>query len=73
VNTTDLRLSVLDQSPVPQGSTPADALANSIALARHVDALGYNRFWMSEHHAMDLLACTPLKYRVTNSRNGIRF
>jgi luciferase family oxidoreductase group 1 len=58
VNKTDLRLSVLDQSPVPQGSTPADALANSIALARHVDALGYNRFWMSEHHAMDLLACT---------------
>jgi len=58
VNNTDLRLSVLDQSPVPQGNTPADALANSIALARHVDALGYNRFWMSEHHAMDLLACT---------------
>ncbi len=58
MNTTDLRLSVLDQSPVPQGSTPADALANSIALARHVDALGYNRFWMSEHHAMDLLAST---------------
>ena len=58
MNTTDLRLSVLDQSPVPQGRTPADALANSIALATHVDALGYNRFWMSEHHAMDLLACT---------------
>src|SRR5271168_1361771 len=58
VNNADLRLSVLDQSPVPQGSTPADALANSIALARHVDTLGYNRFWMSEHHAMDLLACT---------------
>jgi len=58
VKHTDLRLSVLDQSPVPQGSTPGDALANSIALAKHVDALGYNRFWMSEHHAMDTLACT---------------
>ena len=51
-----LRLSVLDQSPVPSGSTPAQALANSISLARHVDALGYHRFWMSEHHAMDTLA-----------------
>jgi luciferase family oxidoreductase group 1 len=53
-----LRLSVLDQSPVPVGSTPAEALQNSIALARRVDELGYTRFWMSEHHAMDTLACT---------------
>src|ERR1700679_651964 len=53
-----LKLSVLDQSPVPAGSTPADALQNSIALARLVDGLGYTRFWMSEHHAMDTLACT---------------
>src|SRR5579871_182335 len=53
-----LRLSVLDQSPVPAGSTPAEALQNSIALARRVDELGYRRFWMSEHHAMDTLACT---------------
>ncbi len=49
---------MLDQSPVPAGSTPGDALQNSIALARRVDALGYTRFWMSEHHAMDTLACT---------------
>jgi luciferase family oxidoreductase group 1 len=53
-----LCLSVLDQSPVPSGSTPADALQNSISLARHVDALGFTRLWYSEHHAMDLLACT---------------
>ncbi len=53
-----LKLSVLDQSPVPEGSTPAQALRNSIELARLVDRLGYNRFWMSEHHAMDTLACT---------------
>jgi luciferase family oxidoreductase group 1 len=55
---TELRLSVLDQSPVAAGSSPGDALQNSIALARKVDALGYTRFWMSEHHAMDTLACT---------------
>ncbi len=53
-----LRLSVLDQSPVPSGSTPSQALRNSIALAQHVEALGFRRFWMSEHHAMELLACT---------------
>jgi luciferase family oxidoreductase group 1 len=52
------RLSVLDQSPVPAGSTPSQALANSLDLAQHVDRLGYTRLWYSEHHAMDLLACT---------------
>lgn len=53
-----LQLSILDQSPVSAGSTPAQALQNSIELARTVDRLGYRRFWMSEHHAMDTLACT---------------
>ncbi len=53
-----LRLSVLDQAPVSTGSTPAQALANSVALARQVEGLGYHRFWMSEHHSMALLACT---------------
>jgi luciferase family oxidoreductase group 1 len=53
-----VRLSVLDQSPVPEGLTPAQAIANSIDLAKHVERLGYHRYWMSEHHAMDLLACT---------------
>ena len=53
-----LRLSVLDQSPVSAGSTPAKALKNSIALAQHVESLGFTRFWMSEHHSMNLLACT---------------
>lgn len=53
-----LRLSVLDQSPVAEGSTPAEALARSIELARLADELGFHRFWMSEHHAMDTLACT---------------
>jgi luciferase family oxidoreductase group 1 len=55
---TGLRLSVLDQSPVLAGSAPEQALQNSISLARRVDELGYTRYWMSEHHAMDLLACT---------------
>ncbi len=53
-----LRLSVLDQSPVASGSSASQALRNSISLAQHVETLGFNRFWMSEHHAMELLACT---------------
>ena len=40
------------------GGTPAQALNNAVALAQHVEALGYGRFWMSEHHSMALLACT---------------
>jgi luciferase family oxidoreductase group 1 len=58
MNGDGLRLSVLDQSPVPAGSTAGHALENSIELARLVDGLGYRRFWMSEHHAMETLACT---------------
>lgn len=43
---------------MPSGSTPAQALRNSISLAQHVESLGFNRFWMSEHHSMETLACT---------------
>lgn len=50
------RLSVLDQSPIAEGSTAADALANTLDLARHADALGYDRYWMAEHHASPGLA-----------------
>jgi luciferase family oxidoreductase group 1 len=45
-------LSVLDLAFVPQGSLPADALRNSLDLARHVERLGYRRFWLAEHHNM---------------------
>ena len=62
-----LRLSVLDQSPVPAGFTPADALANSLDLARHVDRLGYTRLWYSEHHAMQMLACTAPEILITRA------
>jgi len=45
-------LSVLDLAPVVQGATPGDALRNSLDLARHVERLGYKRFWLAEHHNM---------------------
>jgi luciferase family oxidoreductase group 1 len=50
------RLSVLDQSPIPAGGTAADALANSVDLARLADRAGYHRFWLAEHHASPALA-----------------
>ena len=70
-----VKLSVLDQSPVPVGSTPADALQNTIALARLADRLGYERYWIAEHHAMDTLACPApeiLIARVAAETSAIR-
>ncbi|WP_159060608.1 LLM class flavin-dependent oxidoreductase, partial [Streptomyces acidiscabies] len=43
-------LGILDLVPVPSGSTAADALRNSIDLARHAERLGYTRYWFAEHH-----------------------
>jgi len=45
-----LRLSVLDQSPIRKGGTPAQAVAETLKLARATDALGYHRYWLAEHH-----------------------
>lgn len=49
-------LSVLDQSPISEGSTGADALHNTIDLARLTDQLGYRRYWVAEHHGGPMLA-----------------
>jgi luciferase family oxidoreductase group 1 len=53
-----MRLSVIDQSPVSAGFTAADALNNTIDLARLTDRLGYERYWIAEHHASEMLACS---------------
>jgi len=45
-------LSVLDLAPIVQGGSAAQALAHSLDLARHAEALGYQRFWLAEHHNM---------------------
>ena len=45
-------ISVLDLAPVPEGSTPADALHNARDLARHAEDWGYRRYWLAEHHNM---------------------
>jgi luciferase family oxidoreductase group 1 len=53
-----LALSVLDQAPVPDGSTAAEALQQTLALARATEALGYRRYWVAEHHGTRSLAAT---------------
>ena len=45
-----MKLSVLDQSTAAQGKTQDVAIRETIALAQHCDILGYNRYWVSEHH-----------------------
>jgi luciferase family oxidoreductase group 1 len=50
------RLSILDLSPVPSGSTAGDALWNTVDLAEHADRLGFTRYWLAEHHNMGAVA-----------------
>src|SRR3954449_4513358 len=45
-------LSVLDLSPIVEGSAAADALRNTLDLARHAERWGYRRYWLAEHHNM---------------------
>ncbi len=49
-------LSVLDLSPIIQGGDASQSLRNSLDLARHVERLGYRRFWLAEHHNMQGVA-----------------
>jgi luciferase family oxidoreductase group 1 len=49
-------LSVLDLSPIVEGGDAGQSLHNSLDLARHVEALGYPRFWMAEHHNLPGIA-----------------
>jgi luciferase family oxidoreductase group 1 len=70
-----LALSVLDQSPVPAGARPEDALANTIDLARACERLGYRRYWLAEHHNMPAVAATNppvLISMVASATNRIR-
>lgn len=51
-----MKLSVLDQSPIISGHTPAQAIDETLKLARAAEALGYTRYWLAEHHAIGALA-----------------
>ncbi|WLD94748.1 LLM class flavin-dependent oxidoreductase [Alkalihalobacillus sp. AL-G] len=51
-----IKLSVLDQSPIAEGMTSEEALSNTVKLAQYVEELGFERFWVSEHHDTNSLA-----------------
>lgn len=53
-----IELSVLDQSPIREGGTPAHAIAETIELARATERLGFFRYWLAEHHSSGGLAGT---------------
>src|SRR5580765_5257757 len=53
-----MKLSILDQSTAAKGKTQDVAIRESLALARHCDALGYHRYWVSEHHNNDSIVGT---------------
>lgn len=59
-------LSILDLAPIPQGSTPADALRNTRELAQLADRLGYTRYWLAEHHNMTGIASAATAVVVGN-------
>ncbi len=53
-----LKLSVLDLIPVFPGTSPTSALEQAVLLAQTAERSGYNRYWVAEHHDMELLACS---------------
>ena len=50
------KFSTLDLAPIRDDGNAAQALHNSLALAQHVERLGFERFWVAEHHNMDGIA-----------------
>lgn len=66
------RFSVLDLSPVVQGSTPGDALRNSLDLAQHAEQLSYTRYWVAEHHNMRGIASAATAVVICHIATGTR-
>ncbi len=66
----DLKISTLDLVPVREDSGPAQSLHNSLDLAQHVERLGYNRFWVAEHHNMDGIASSATAVLLGYLANG---
>src|SRR3984893_18069017 len=64
--------SVLDLSPIVEGASAADALRNTLQLARHAEALGYRRFWLAEHHNMPGIASAATAVVIAHVAAGTR-
>ena len=64
--------SILDLAHVPEGSTPSDALRNSLDLAQHAEKWGYTRFWLAEHHNMVGIASAATSVAIGHVAGGTR-
>jgi luciferase family oxidoreductase group 1 len=64
------KLSVLDLAPIVQGGDAAAAFRNALDLARHAERLGYNRFWMAEHHSMPGVASAATAVALAHIGSG---
>src|SRR5688500_17716588 len=64
--------SVLDLSPIVEGGDAAQALANTLDLARHAEAWGYRRFWLAEHHNMPGIASAATSIVIGHVAAGTR-
>jgi luciferase family oxidoreductase group 1 len=67
-----VRISVLDLSPITEGSNAADALRRSLDLAQHAERLGYERFWIAEHHNMPGIASAATAVVIAHVAGGTR-
>src|SRR5215210_1935578 len=63
-------LSVLDLAPIPEGSNAAEALRRSLDLAQHAERMGYNRFWLAEHHGMPGIASAATAVVIAHVAGG---
>lgn len=66
----NIKLSVLDQSPIRKGHTAVEALKETTQLANHTEDLGYTRFWVSEHHNTNALAGSAPEILIAHLANN---
>ena len=65
-----MKYSLLDLAPVAEGQTAADALANTLDLARHAEDWGYHRYWLAEHHNMPGIASAATAVVISHVAGG---
>ena len=67
-----MRYSLLDLAPIPEGSDAAQAMRNSVALARVAEDLGFHRYWLAEHHNMPGIASSATSVMIGHIANATR-
>ncbi len=65
-------LSVLDLSPITQGSDATESFRRTLDLAQHAERLGFNRFWLAEHHGMPGIASAATAVLIGHVAGGTR-